>query len=112
MANATVSPYLNFNGNTKEAMEFYQKALGGKLSLQKFSDAPGMPVPPGYADKIMHARLEADSINIMASEGQPGTEVDLDGDGVGGQPVLGARQHGGEGHGWPLVVMWWRVYRA
>jgi len=77
MTQLMLNPYLIFNGNTKEAMQFYHKVLGGELSLQTFSEAPGMPVPPGYEDKIIHARLDADGIVIMASEGQPGRKVDF-----------------------------------
>lgn len=75
MTQPMLNPYLNFNGNTKEAMEFYHQVLGGELTLQKFSEAPGMPVPAGYEDKIIHARLDSDAIVIMGSEGQPGTNV-------------------------------------
>lgn len=73
MTQSTLVPYLNFGGNTKEAMEFYHEVLGGELTLQKFGEAPVFP--PGYEDKIIHARLEADGIVIMASEGQPGANV-------------------------------------
>jgi PhnB protein len=70
-----LNPYLNFPGNTREAMEFYQKVLGGKLQVQTFSEAPGMDIPPGYEDKVIHAMLDADGVVIMASESMPGTEV-------------------------------------
>ena len=36
---ATLSPYLNFNGKTAEAMRFYQSVLGGDLNIQTFGDA-------------------------------------------------------------------------
>jgi PhnB protein len=75
MSQTQLSPYLNFEGNTKEAMEFYHQILGGKLDLQPFKDAPGMEVPAGYEDKIVHARLESDGIIIMASEGMPDRSV-------------------------------------
>lgn len=75
MSPSRLDPYLNFDGNTKEAMEFYQKNLGGKLFVQKFSEVEGMPAPPGYEDKVMHASLDADGIMIMASEAMPGQGV-------------------------------------
>jgi uncharacterized glyoxalase superfamily protein PhnB len=31
MSKQYLSPYINFQGRAREAMEFYQKALGGKL---------------------------------------------------------------------------------
>src|SRR3972149_1343560 len=33
MAQITLNPYLNFNGNTREALEFYHQILGGELTL-------------------------------------------------------------------------------
>ena len=59
MGEMQLNPYLNFPGNTREAMEFYQKVLGGKLDVQTFGEAPGMEVPPGYEDKVIHAMLDA-----------------------------------------------------
>ena len=75
MGDVLLNPYLNFEGNTREAMEFYQQVFGGELEISTFSDIPDMPVPPGYEDKVMHAALRADDVTLMASEGQPGTPV-------------------------------------
>jgi PhnB protein len=36
-----VVTYLNFDGNTRDAMKFYARCLGGDLSIMPFSDAPG-----------------------------------------------------------------------
>jgi PhnB protein len=73
MRPTTLSPYLTFNGEARQAMEFYHKVLGGDLKLQTFAEAPGMPAPPPeLADKIIHGMLEADGIVIMASEPEPG----------------------------------------
>jgi PhnB protein len=66
-----LSPYLNFDGNAREAMQFYHGILGGELQLQTFGEVPGMEAP-GYEDKIVHARLEADGFIIMASDLGPG----------------------------------------
>jgi PhnB protein len=68
------SPYLNFAGNTKEAMEFYKSIFGGELTLSTFGEQPGMDVPPGYEEKIMHADLNAPDIRLFASESMPGPE--------------------------------------
>ena len=34
-----MNPYLNFAGDAREAMEFYQSIFGGELSVVSFSDA-------------------------------------------------------------------------
>jgi PhnB protein len=49
-------------------MEFYQKALGGKLDLLT-SSPDGPPKPAGPGDAIMHGRLESDGAIIMGTDG-------------------------------------------
>lgn len=63
-------PYINFQGHAREAMEFYQKALGGKLELMTFNP-DGTPKPAGPGDNIMHAKLESDAAVIMGTDGMP-----------------------------------------
>lgn len=65
---ATLTPYLNFMGKAKEAMEFYHSILGGKLSLQTYKDA-GMPHDPKEDDYVIHASLENGPLSFMASDG-------------------------------------------
>jgi PhnB protein len=33
--------YLNFDGNTRNAMTFYHRCLGGELLMAPFSEMPG-----------------------------------------------------------------------
>jgi PhnB protein len=63
-----INPYLNFNGNCREAMTFYSKAVGGELIMQSYSDA-GMS-KPGVEDRVIHARLSSGGAAtvIMASD--------------------------------------------
>ena len=68
-----LNPYINFNGNARQAMEFYKEVFGGDLALNTFgeSGAPGTP----DADKIMHAQLETDAgFTIMAADTPPGMD--------------------------------------
>jgi PhnB protein len=69
---AALNPYLNFGGHTREAMEFYRSVLGGTLTIQTFAEF-GAPTSPAYQDKVMHARLDADGIVMMASDAREGT---------------------------------------
>ena len=64
-------PYLNFDGNARDAMTFYQKALGGELSIQTFKDV-GAPAPAGAENRVMHARLQKGNAVLMASDTMPG----------------------------------------
>ncbi len=47
---------LSFNGQCREAFEFYAKVLGGKISAAfPYGDGPpGMPVDPAKKDWLMH----------------------------------------------------------
>ncbi len=53
-------PYLGFNGNCAEAMRYYEQVLGGKITLMMTGGQSPMAaqIPPEFADRIMHARLE------------------------------------------------------
>jgi PhnB protein len=67
-----LNPYITFPGNAREAMEFYQGALGGELVMNTFGEF-GNPGPE--ADKIMHANLETpDGFTLMSSDTAPGSE--------------------------------------
>lgn len=73
-------PYLNFNGNTEEALNFYKDALEGEILLiNRFGEAP-MPVDEDYKDKIVHARLKFGGDNlIMFSDGMKGRVIPIEG---------------------------------
>ena len=66
-----VTPYLNFDGNCRQAMTFYKDCLGADLYLMPFSEVPG-DFPPEAKDKIMHARLSKGTTLLMASDAMPG----------------------------------------
>lgn len=69
---AVLDSYLFFNGTCAEAMRFYERTLGGKLEMMKYSDGPPGQTPPGAGDRIMHARLALDGRSLMASDAPPG----------------------------------------
>lgn len=65
----TLNPYLIFNGNCKEAMNFYKDCFGGELTLQTVAESPmASQMPPNLQDAIMHSQLTSGSIVIMASD--------------------------------------------
>lgn len=78
-----LNPYLNFNGNARQAMEFYAALFGGDLSLTTF----GTEGPD--AARIMHGALRtdagymimgADVLSDMEYEPIRGTSVSISGD--------------------------------
>lgn len=56
---AAVNAYLNFQGNTEEAFNFYRSVFGGELlHLQRFKDTPhGDKMSAEDREKIMHVAL-------------------------------------------------------
>lgn len=68
----TLTPYILFNGNCEEALNFYAKAFNGTIKdLRRFE---GSPAENMSADKqkVMHANFEANGIFLMASDGGKG----------------------------------------
>jgi PhnB protein len=70
MSKRYVAPYINFAGKAREAMEFYRTVLGGTVVLQT-TDDQGTAKPTGSGDRISYARLEADGVIIIGSDGHP-----------------------------------------
>jgi PhnB protein len=66
---AKIDSYLTFNGNCKEAMEFYRDCLGGELSLQTIGESPlSDKMPQKMKDYILHSILIRDSLVLMGSD--------------------------------------------
>ena len=66
-----LNPYLNFDGNAREAMEYYQGVLGGSLVINTFGEFGD--AHDSNADKVMHAQLETEKgFTLMASDLPPG----------------------------------------
>ncbi len=64
-------PYLTFNGNCEEAMNFYRDCLEGEiLSTQYFDKAP-MDISEDLKKKIMHMALKIGKSTLMASDSMP-----------------------------------------
>ena len=62
-----LNPYLNFDGNTRQALEFYHGVFGGELTLSTFGDMGAADAPD--AAKIMHGQLETEAgYTIMAAD--------------------------------------------
>jgi PhnB protein len=63
------TPYLNFDGQCKEAFTFYQKVLGGTLEVMTHGESPiAGEVSPDWNDLVMHARLDTGESAILGSD--------------------------------------------
>jgi PhnB protein len=65
-----LNPYLNFNGNARQALEFYQSVFGGTLNLTTFAELGA--AEGADASKIMHGQLETDAGYTLMAADVPG----------------------------------------
>ncbi|WP_028549565.1 VOC family protein [Paenibacillus sp. UNC451MF] len=69
-------PYLVMNGNAKEAIEFYEKALNAKviqsLTFANMPENPEFPMPDSAKELIAHALLKVGETDLMLSDTFPG----------------------------------------
>lgn len=70
-----LTPYLNFNGNCREAFDFYANALGGKITVRMtYREAPQEmcdQMPADTLDHVMHSQIESDGAVLMGADGPP-----------------------------------------
>ncbi len=64
----SMNPYLLFDNNCEEAMNFYKDCLGGEfVRVQRFGDGP-MEVPEEAKNLIMHISLKFEGGILMGSD--------------------------------------------
>ena len=68
-----LNPYVSFDGNARQAMEFYKGVFGGDLTVNTFGEF-GAPDSPD-ADKVMHSQLESPGgFTLMGSDTPSGMQ--------------------------------------
>ena len=67
------NPHLHFNGHCHEALKFYEKCLGGKISFSMtWGDSPAAKdVGPEWSKKIIHASFEFEGQMLTADDAPP-----------------------------------------
>lgn len=61
---------LNFGGNCEEAFRFYEKNLGGTITMMmNQGQAPG--APPGAGNEIIHARINIGGTVLIGNDVPP-----------------------------------------
>lgn len=74
-----LNPYLFMDGNAKEAIQFYEKALDAQvIMVQTFGEMPAnpdFPLPESARDRISHANLKVGETVLMLSDTFPGQPV-------------------------------------
>ncbi|HEX4758593.1 MAG TPA: VOC family protein [Terracidiphilus sp.] len=66
-----MNTYVNFSGNCKDALQFYEKHLGAKILMMMTFDQMPDPktIPLGMEKGILHARIMIGDMPLMASDG-------------------------------------------
>ena len=68
-----LNPYISFDGDAREALEYYKSIFGGELSLSTFGELGGEETP--NPDQIMHGMIETDGgFTLMCADTPPGME--------------------------------------
>ncbi|WP_028473851.1 VOC family protein [Nocardioides alkalitolerans] len=67
----TTTPHLNFNGNAREALDFYARAFGAEVNAMTYG-AMGASEDPAWAERIVWGQVETTSgIRVMAFDVWP-----------------------------------------
>jgi len=68
-------PYLDFDGQAREAFDFYAKAFNGKITMRMtYGESPmAKDMPPETHDRVMHSQLETPSSILMGADRPPNT---------------------------------------
>ena len=64
--------HLNFGGNCDEAFHFYERHLGGKITvLMRASQLPPEMKAPGSPNAVIHARMNLGSVELIGNDVPP-----------------------------------------
>ena len=69
-----INPYINFNGNTEEAFNFYKSVFGGEFAMVarfKDMDMGDHPIPESEANKISHIALPIGKHSLLMGSDTP-----------------------------------------
>lgn len=69
------TPYLMFDGNAKEALEFYKEVFGGEISELKTYAEAGYENSAEAKDRLIHGRFQKGELFFMVSDTSPGSLI-------------------------------------
>ncbi|MBD2864043.1 VOC family protein [Paenibacillus oceani] len=73
-----LSPYLNMEGNARDAIQFYEQALGAEvLSILTYGEMPEMPntFNEDLKNLVAHAKLRIGESELMLSDAPSGSSI-------------------------------------
>lgn len=73
-----LNSYISFDGNAREAAEYYHSVFGGELSVDTMGeyDSEEMPVASEDRDKVMHAQVKSEHLALMMADVPTGVPFD------------------------------------
>ncbi|GAB1596595.1 VOC family protein [Lysobacter claricitrinus] len=109
--------YLAFDGNCREAFEFYRAALGGDFVFaMSYGESPmAADMPPETHGRLMHIHLQVGGAALMGADGQPGcgetahggTNINVMADSVADAERIWAKLAEGANVTMPLAPTFW-----
>ena len=70
-----LNPYISFNNNAREALEFYHSIFGGTIEMSTFKEGGMSDGDPIEDNKIMHGMIQAENgMTFMAADSPKGVE--------------------------------------
>ncbi len=75
----TLTPYITLEGKVKEAIRFYEEAIGAEvLSLATYGDMPDMPetFTDELKELVAHAKLKVGGSELMLSDAFGGSAIE------------------------------------
>jgi PhnB protein len=69
-----INPYLSFDGRCRDAFEFYEKALRGKIVfIQTIGESPmAKDMPPDAHGRVMHVTMHVGDQVLQGADAPPG----------------------------------------
>jgi PhnB protein len=69
-----LNPYLDFDGRCREAFQFYEKTLGGRIVfIQTIGESPmASSMPPDAHGRVMHVTLHIGDQVLQGADAHPG----------------------------------------
>lgn len=65
---AVIRTYIRFNGNAREAFDFYKSCLGGEVSIQTVGESEFAQFMPDQKDHVFHAQLKNGDLVLLGSD--------------------------------------------
>lgn len=73
-----LTPYITLEGNTREAIQFYEQAIGAKvLSMMTYGEMPEMPntFTDDLKKLVAHAKVQVGETELMFSDAPGGSPI-------------------------------------